>query len=292
MAAATILLVDDTAANLSLLLDALDGAGYDLRIAENGLAALAQLERVLPDLILLDVVMPGLDGFAVCERLKSEPRWANIPVIFMTVLSDPDEKIRAFNAGAIDYVMKPVHPMEVLAHVRTHLRLRALQKSLEEELALRLDAEAQLSQSLDRAVLLLDAANRIVFSSRLAQNLLYKHFPDRAVDALPAALGAEGSPLRMRRFREQNRKDLELIVLEEAAPAPGPGVLRSLGLSPREAEVLFWVAEGKGNADISVILGTSPRTIEKHVEHILSKLGVESRLAAMRTALEVLNKGT
>lgn len=283
---ATLLLVDDTPANLSLLLDTLGDAGYDLRIAENGQAALNQLERITPDLILLDVVMPGLDGFAVCRRLKSNPRWSGIPVIFMTVLSDPDEKIRAFEAGAIDYVMKPVHPMEVLAHVRTHLRMRALQKSLEEELALRLDAEAQLSESLDRAVVLADAGGRIVFATRLASNLLYKHWPEHPRQKLPPELEHDQGPVRVRRFREAGPKELEMLVLEETGP--GPGALRALGLSPREAEVLFWVAEGKANADISVILGTSPRTIEKHVEHILSKLSVESRLAAMRSALEVL----
>ncbi len=282
----TILLVDDTPANLCLLVDALDGAGYDLRLAESGAAALDQMERMTPDLVFLDAVMPGLDGYAVCVRIKSEPRWISTPVIFMTGLTEPTEKIRAFDVGADDYITRPVHKAEVLAHVWTHLGLRSTQRALEEELALRIDAEAQLSRSLDGAVLVVDSCGRIIFATRLAEILMTKHWPHRVAGQLPAGLCDSRSPLHVRRLQEPGRSDLEMIVLDEAAPARGS--LRTLGVSPREADVLFWLAEGKTNGEIAGILGASPRTIEKHVEHILAKLGVESRLAAMRTALDVL----
>ena len=272
---ATLLLVDDTPANLSLLLDALGGAGYDLRIAESGEHALSQLLRTVPDLVLLDVVMPGIDGFETCRRMKAHPQWREIPVIFMTVLGDPNEKVRAFEAGAIDYITKPVHPPEVVAHVRTHLGLRALQRSLEEELALRIDAENQLSQSLDRAVLLTDAAGKIVFTTRLAENLLHKHCIGYEPGTLPAPLKADAHPaLRVRRFAERGRDDLVTLMLEER--------------EPREAEVLYWIAQGKGNSEIAIILGASLRTIEKHVERIFDKLGVDSRVAAAVSALGIL----
>jgi DNA-binding NarL/FixJ family response regulator len=286
--APTLLLVDDTAANLSLLLAALGGAGYDLRIAESAENALAQLERTTPDLILLDVVMPGMDGFTLCRRIKSDPRWRDVPVIFMTILGDPTEKIRAFDAGAVDYITKPVHPPELVAHVRTHLGLRKLQRSLEEELALRIDAENQLSQSLDRAALLVDAAGRIVFSTRFAEDLLHKHCPGYVGASLPAALRAEHPTLHVRRFSERGRDDLTMLILEEREAAGGPAALRPLGVSPREAEVLYWIAQGKGNGDIATILGASLRTIEKHVERIFDKLGVDSRMAAAMVALRLL----
>ncbi|MBI5770409.1 MAG: response regulator [Verrucomicrobia bacterium] len=287
---ATLLLVDDTPANLSLLLDALGGAGYDLRIAESGESALAQTRRHVPDLVLLDVMMPGLDGFETCRRLKVQPHTSDVPVIFMTVLDEPAQKIRAFDAGAVDYITKPVHPPEVLAHVRTHLGLRALQRAVEEELALRIDAENQLSQSLDRAVLLVDAAGLVVFSTRLAENLLHKHCVDYLPGRLPGVLRGDDHPtLRARRFAERERDDLITLVLEERETGlAGPVVLRRLGVSPREAEVLYWIAQGKGNAEIGTILGTAPRTIEKHVERIFDKLGVDSRVAAAVAALALL----
>lgn len=286
---ATVLLVDDTPANLSLLLDALGGAGYDLRIAESGESALSQIELSLPDLVLLDVVMPGIDGFETCRRIKAVPAARDLPIIFMTVLAEPAEKVRAFEAGAIDYITKPVHPPEVVAHVRTHLGLRALQRSLEEELAMRIEAENQLSHSLDRAVLLVDAAGHLVFSTRLAESLLHRHCPAYEPGTLPVALRSDSHPaLRARRFAERGRDDLVTLVLEEREAGVGPIALRRLGVSPREAEVLYWIAQGKGNSEIAKILGTSMRTIEKHVERIFDKLGVDSRVAAAVAALGVL----
>lgn len=285
--AARILVVDDTPANLSLLLDALTEAGYEILVAESGRSALALLDHTTPDLVLLDLVMPGMDGIATCMRLKERAECRDVPVLFMTAVDEPDQKVRAFEAGAFDYITKPAYPPEVLARVAAHLQIRALQKSLGDELALRVEAENQLSQSLDRAVVLADAAGRIVFSSRLAENLLHKHFPGRTVGVLPIGFGTHGQ-LVARRFAEPGRNDLITFVLEERDTPPGPAALLRLGLTAREAEVLYWIAQGKSNPDIATILGASVRTVHKHVEHIFQKLGLETRNAAMLAALEVL----
>jgi DNA-binding response OmpR family regulator/DNA-binding CsgD family transcriptional regulator len=290
-AAAKVLVVDDTPANVSLLLDALTEAGHELLVAESGKSALALLEHNLPELILLDVVMPGLDGFATCQQIKARAEWRDIPVLFMTALNEPDEKVRAFAAGAVDYITKPAYPPEVLARVAAHLQIRALQTSLADELALRVEAENQLSQSLDRAVVLADAAGRIVFSSRLAEDLLHKHFPGRVPGTLPVQLDAT-APLAVRRFAEPGRTDLVMFVLEERGAPPGPAALMKLGLTPREAEVLYWVAQGKSNPDTATILGSSVRTVHKHMEHIFQKLGLETRNAAALAALEILRPAT
>lgn len=284
---AKVLVVDDTPANVSLLLDALTEAGHELLVAESGQSALALLQFNVPDLILLDVMMPGLDGFATCGLLKASAEWREIPVLFMTALQEPDEKVRAFAAGAVDYITKPAYPPEVLARVAAHLQIRALQKSLADELALRIDAEEQLSQSLDRAIVLTDGAGRIIFRTRLAADLLHKHFPTHPTDTLPENLGPS-TPLVARRFSESGRGDLAMFVLEEPDAAPGPAALRILGLTPREAEVLYWIAQGKSNPDIATILGAGVRTVHKHVEHIFQKLGLETRHAAMLAALEIL----
>ncbi|MEY2881685.1 MAG: Response regulator PleD, partial [Verrucomicrobiota bacterium] len=276
-----------TPANLALVLDALGAAGYEMLVAESGRSALALLAHNTPDLVLLDVVMPGLDGFATCARLKELPAGRTVPVLFMTALDEPEQKVRAFAAGAVDYITKPVHVPEVLARVAAHLEIRSLQKSLADELALRIEAEVQLSQSLDRAILLVDAQGRIVFSSRLAENLLHKYFPARFGGQLPARLdSAEG--LVVRRFAEPGRNDLVTLVLEERNTPPGPAALIALGLTPREAEVLYWIAQGKSNPDIATILDASVRTVHKHMEHVFQKLGCETRNAATVVALEIL----
>lgn len=283
-----ILVVDDTPANLSLLLDALTSAGHEILVAESGRSALSLLEHTTPDLIVMDLVMPGLDGVATCRRIKENPAYRDVPVLFMTAVDDPGEKMRAFEAGALDYIPKPVFPPELLARVNAHLRIRALQASLADELALRIEAENQLSQSLDRAVLLADSKGRIVFATRLASDLLHKYFPDQTGPLLPSGFGSDGTALVVRRFAERGRDDLQMFVLEEQGAPPGPAALLRLGLTPREAEVLYWIAQGKSNPDIATILAANVRTVHKHVEHIFQKLGVETRNAALLSAIAVL----
>ncbi|MCX6954195.1 MAG: response regulator, partial [Verrucomicrobia bacterium] len=158
----TLLVVDDTPANLGVVCDALRQAGVRVLLAESGTAAREVLARLTPDLVLLDVMMPGEDGFAVCASFRAQPAWRHLPVIFLTAVDAPEQKVRAFDAGAVDYVTKPVHVPELVARVRVQLELRAARRSLEEknaeletEIAIRLDAEAQLATSLDRAVVVL-----------------------------------------------------------------------------------------------------------------------------------------
>lgn len=133
----TILIVDDTPANISVLVDALAGTGLHLLVAEDGEDALEQTVRTVPDLILLDVMMPGIDGFETCRRLKARPTTRDIPVIFMTALHETAEKVKAFGAGAVDYITKPIQHEEAIARIQAHLTLRRLRRELEGELELR-----------------------------------------------------------------------------------------------------------------------------------------------------------
>jgi formate hydrogenlyase transcriptional activator len=126
----SILVVDDTAANIGFLLDTLSKAGYRVRVAPDGESALEQLQYAPPDLVLLDVMMPGIDGFETCRRLRQLPKMEKIPVVFMTALSDVQDKVKAFAAGADDYVTKPFQYEEVLSRVRVHLARRELECKL------------------------------------------------------------------------------------------------------------------------------------------------------------------
>jgi two-component system, NtrC family, sensor kinase len=130
-----ILVVDDTPANLAVTSEALTDAGFEVAIAKDGERALKQAERNLPDLILLDVMMPGIDGFETCRRLKASPITQEIPIIFMTALSDATDKVSGFNLGAVDYITKPFQEAELLARVKTHLQLRHLSLTLEQQVA-------------------------------------------------------------------------------------------------------------------------------------------------------------
>ena len=297
MAKPTLLVVDDTPANLGVVCEALREAGVRVLLAESGVAAREVLARLTPDLVLLDVMMPGEDGFAVCDSLRAHPVWRDLPVIFLTAVDAPEQKVRAFAAGAVDYVTKPVHVPELVARVRVQLDLRAVRHALEEknaeleaEVAIRLDAEAQLATSLDRAVIVFGRGGELLFATRLAHDLLAKYFAAGA----PPALAAGGrfpfgeATLHVRRFTEPGRDDLVMLALEEEHAPPGPAALLSLGLTPRQAEVVYWVAQGKTNPEVAIILGASPRTIDKHMERIFERLGVENRASLIVVTAERL----
>ncbi len=294
---ATILVVDDIPANLGLLFDALSQAGHRVLVAESGESALAQLTHETPDLVLLDYMLPGMDGMEVCRRIKAMPACSDLPILFLTAVNELDEKVRALDAGAVDYVTKPIQTPEVLARVRTHLRVARLQRELEDELEMRREAEEQLRDSLDRALLVVSPEGRILFATRLAQTLLTRSFPTLAPSQLPASLRSfsaepapavsEVAPGLSARALTAGVGDTRVIELQ-AQVTLGPNALLGLGLTPREVEVLFWLSEGKTNAEIGIILSSARRTVEKHVEHILEKLQVENRAAAILAALAVL----
>lgn len=130
-----ILIVDDTPTNLDVIFQTLNDAKFQLAIAPSGERAIQQIERRPPDLILLDVMMPGIDGFETCRRIKKNPKTADIPIIFMTALSDTDSKVQALEIGAVDYITKPFQEKEVLARVKSHLQLYRLTKNLEQQVA-------------------------------------------------------------------------------------------------------------------------------------------------------------
>lgn len=147
---ATILIVDDTPANLGVMVGHLEAQGYRVLIAQDGEEGLLRAELTHPDVILLDVMMPGPSGFEVCRRLKSRSSTREIPVIFMTSLTATPDKVSGFAAGAVDYVTKPLQVEEVIARIETHLKLHAAQTQLEEQNALlalyRENLEAQVAE--------------------------------------------------------------------------------------------------------------------------------------------------
>lgn len=298
-----ILIVDDVPDNLSVLFAFLTARGFHVLAADSGAQALNELHRIAPDLILLDVMMPEPGGYETCRRIKADPKFADVPLFFLTALGDTVDKVRGFELGAVDYITKPLQPEEVLARVNAHLDLRALRLDLEQrneeldrEIQSRLAAETALKRALAAPVLLLDRNGRVLFRSAAAELLLARHggLPAeslrRAWFASLDEVEVPGSAGRLFARRQADPADSEraLFVLVERSPPATPDRLLALGLTPREAEILFWIAQGKTSPEIAIILDTALATVKNHVHHILGKLGVETRLAAALKAMELL----
>ncbi len=308
---ATILVVDDVPENLALLFDVLSGAEFTVLVAENGDEALERMPELQPDLVLLDIVMPGSDGFAVCRQLKEDAAFADVPIIFMTARNETVDKVKGFRAGAVDYVGKPFEPEEVLARVRAHLQLRQLRRELEQqngrliaEVERRRAAERQLEDSLDQAVIVAGPDSDLQFCTQHAWELLGRYFDACATNNLPPAIAAwchtddahhaplvferPDGQLHVRLYAEREPGATVILRLDEKLNIAGPDLLRQLGLTPREAEVLYWGTQGKTTPEIGIILGAASNTVKEHLVNIFAKLGVETRTAAALRAMEIL----
>ena len=297
--ASIVLVVDDSPGTLGMLSTALEAAGYTVLLAQSGAAALALMERVTPDIVLMDAVMPGLDGFATCERLKRRRMNASVPVVFMTGLTETEHVVRALDAGGVDYLTKPVAPAELVARVGVHLANARLTQSAQAALdttgryLLAISRSGDLVWSTPQAGVWLGAGEavdagpsvRALPEEVVSWGLACAAHPDRC-RPLAFAAPRTGRTLEAS-YVGQISADEILLRLVSADRSADEQVLRHrLKLTAREAEVLLWVSRGKTNRDIGDILGLSPRTVNKHLEQVFAKLGVENRATA---AIQVVN---
>jgi len=285
-----VLIVDDVPENLAVLHDALDESGYTVLVANNGPAALVRVRQVVPDVILLDAVMPGMDGFEVCRRLRADIATRAIPIVFMTGLTETEHVVAAFGAGGTDYVTKPVRQNEMLARIGAHLQTARLMNQARSAL-----------DAFGNAVLAVTPHDgRIVWQTPLARQWMQRYFgpDDDGIVGTPAQLAAwlatgGVQPLTVIRgaarliFTAADVRSPEqwmIVLREESDTARVQALMALFRLTQRESEVLHWVIQGKTNRDIGDILGMSPRTVNKHLEHVFEKLGVETRTAAATLA--------
>jgi DNA-binding NtrC family response regulator len=182
---ARILIVDDTPANIQMLMAILKPVGYQLSVATNGRQALEVIEKVGPDLVLMDVMMPDVDGYEACQQIKASPRWRDVPVIFLTAKTDTADIVRGFEVGAVDYVGKPFNGHELLARVSTHLTLQRLRREMESR-------NADLARELEVAQQMLTDARRRVDAALLGDSpairALRESINRHATDAEPVLL--------------------------------------------------------------------------------------------------------
>ncbi|WP_315702663.1 MULTISPECIES: response regulator transcription factor [unclassified Bradyrhizobium] len=294
------LVVDDSPETLRLLTDALDGMGMTVMVALDGAGAMRIVDQITPDIILLDAVMPGMDGFETCRKLKRDAGLSNVPVIFMTGLADTEHIVKGLDAGGVDYVTKPIVVQEMLARIRVHLANARMTQS----------ARAALDVS-GRFLLAVDRDGRLMWSTPQAQKLLNDSFGTNDTLVLPDSLrqwldqaqkgkavgkAAASIPdrpeLKLHYMGSAGANEFLLRLSKESTSAMPAEFSSEFGLTTREGEVLSWLSKGKTNRDIAQILGLSPRTVDKHLEQIYAKLGVENRTAAAAIATSVARRET
>lgn len=286
-----VLIVDDVPDNLALLHATLDQAGYTVLVATDGFSAIERAANFLPDAILLDAMMPQLDGFETCRLLKQNPATKHIPIIFMTGLTESEHVVKGFQSGGVDYVTKPVQTDEVLARLATHISNSKLVNQRE-----------QMIDAAGIAMLALDKDGKVLWQTPIAIHMLQDNLPQQQAQrddfyirlsawftqsdlTEPLLVAGLQQNLSLSKLADTGRgAHLVLIQPQEAIPSADV-LMQTCAVTKREAEVLYWVALGKTNRDIGEILELSPRTVNKHLEHIFTKLNVETRTAAVASAL-------
>jgi DNA-binding response OmpR family regulator len=292
-----VLVVDDSPATLGVLNDTLDAAGFTVLIAQSGAGALALVDRVTPDIVLMDAIMPAMDGFETCRRMKLIPGLRPVPIIFMTGLTETEHVIRGLEAGGVDYVGKPVAPTEVVARIRVHLANARLTQSARFLLAVTREGEVrwitpqaakllgggEISGSDGNDTVQLSAEVRAWIAERWTAE------PTQRQSLIVQTPRRDGRQVELSSIGAVGPAELLLRVVEVASGSGETQLKEQLALTRREAEVLLWLCRGKSNRDIGEILGLSPRTVNKHLEQVYTKLGVENRASATALAMRVLH---
>lgn len=319
----TVLIVDDVVENLHLLIDHLLSEGYQVRIAGNGDSALRRIRTSTPDIVLLDVNMPGMDGFETCLRLKAEPEMADVPVLFLTVAADLDDKARGFAAGGVDYITKPVDRVEVLLRLRTHLELARLRREqarhsaelesrvaartreLSEEVARRTRSEQEKeillevvrkqSEHLQRLTLqLVEAQNRQRrlladdISPQIRQHLEPMEQQIDQLLELAENAGRRGDLRQLVQKLQSLQRVCQRINEIASEENPDDAPLRTnplLVLSEREREVLLLTVNSYSTDEIARMLHITPATVRTYRRRLMQKLEVKDNPELVRFAV-------
>ncbi len=290
-----VLAVDDSPESLTLINDALEQAGFTVLIALEGKQALSIAEKMTPDIVLLDAIMPNLDGFDTCKQLKANTELSDIPVIFMTGLADTDSIVKGLEAGGVDYLTKPINPDELIARMRVHLTNAKLTSSAHS--ALDMTGQYLFTINQETQVLWATPQTRELFSkAKVNNNWLQENLSKQLAHWLSHQPGIGQTlkledidyPLSVRVVENSNSKELLLKLLDGMAPSGAAKLKDNLPVTERESDVLYWIANGKTNREIGQILETSPRTVNKHLEQIFKKLEVDNRTSAAAIAIRLL----
>lgn len=285
-----VLVVDDSPESLGMLNVALNNQGFTALVALNGAQALSIAEKIEPDIVLMDAVMPEMDGFETCRRLKLQR--PSTPIIFMTGLTEVEDVVKGFEAGGIDYVTKPISPDEVIARIKTHIQTAKLALSAQDALdhagskVFCVSEQGRLSWATPKAHQIIDefSGNDMSPWATLA-GLIQDWLVTSTKENLK--VNCFETPFEIMYERQQDDKHMLKVVENKIQKTPLV-LQQNLSITKRESEVLYWVSYGKTNWEISQILSMSPRTANKHLEQIYKKLGVDNRTSAAAISIRLL----
>ena len=294
---AVALVVDDSPDILAMLSQALDQAGLTVLIALDGDQAINIANKMIPDVILLDAMMPNRDGFETCQLIKKEAHLKNIPIIFMTGLSDTEHIVKGLEAGGVDYVSKPINPEELIARIRVHLTNARMTQSARQAL----DSAGQTIFTADGNGAMLWGTPQVfaVFEQAGADSewlatvlpsLLRRWLVKQPEQGQKLKVTPPTDSLNVKFLGEVANNEFLFKLQKQTSDSNTDWLKQQFGLTVREAEVLNWLANGKTNREIAQILEMSPRTVNKHLEQVFKKIGVENRTAAAALTLRLLSE--
>lgn len=283
------LVVDDTPDTLGMVSAALEDSGMTVLVATDGKAAIELTRRVEPDVILMDAVMPGMDGFQTCRELKSGADPVTTPIIFMTGLTEKEHLLEDLASGGVDYITKPVVVEELIAWLSTHIVNSRLLQSARDAL-----------DSSGRTVLAYDLNGHVLWGSQKAIDFLKttdatsrdiswnKWIAECANRPVSSVQPFETEELTFQYIGMTAAPEILIKPIRRMSHSKENVPAEAFDLTPREAEVLYWLTLGKTNRDISAILGLSARTVNKHLEQIFQKMGIDNRTSAAVMADRIL----
>jgi len=260
-----ILIVDDMPRNIQAAAAILVKEGYRLAFDEDGESALAHVKSMDFDLILLDIMMPGIDGYEVCRRLRDDPETRSIPVIFLTGKTDTDSIVKGFEIGAADYVNKPFKATELLARVKTHLELKRHRNHLEQLVRERTEAV--------RVMMEVGKETSAKHEEKIEANIISRIFP--TIETLRPILN---SP-RQKECLDTIESALAEILSEFSRKLSSP----RFNLTPTELQIAGLIREGKSSKQIAAQIGVSENTFNFHRQNLRKKLG----LSHLKTNLKI-----
>ena len=297
-----VLVVDDAPDTLSMLSDALTLEGMNPVMAPDGRAALGMMQTNRPDIVLMDAIMPGIDGFETCRILKEQKDCEDLPVIFMTGSGDDSHVVKALSSGGVDFIAKPVMLDQLFARMRVHLanarRARSARNALDltgrkfvacDSVGTILWSTPQAAELLNRAGLRSENNARLpweIVDDILGDDVSKTVVPSRD----PANYTYKGGSHEVifRFFDKSDSVEILLQLVDGERGTYEQQLSKAFSLTQRESEVLLWITYGKSNKEIAQILDMSPRTVNKHLEQIFIKLAVENRTSAATLSVKVL----
>jgi DNA-binding NarL/FixJ family response regulator len=294
-----VLVVDDSQDTLTMLTDVLTFENLEVLTAKDGPRAIQLANEARPDVILMDAIMPGMDGFETCRILKSEVELSDIPIIFMTGQDDSDHVVKALEVGGVDFVSKPTSLPELIARMRVHLANARKAHSARHALDIT-----------GRKIVTVSNSGDIIWSTPQATKLFRENgiqsesgekVPwvilswllglkdnDPGLQGHQLDLSETGRSIILRYIGSTPEGDYLLAVSDQQNGSDERRLADFFDLTIRESEVLLWITHGKSNKEVAEILSLSPRTVNKHLEQIFTKLGVENRTAAATKTVRVL----